>query len=144
MPYERAAGGYMAARKASKKVINFFVVGLTYGCPHITVTIPDTAVDTVGCYVEILNLSKVPYNTLEDGSKEYHKAVIKDFYMYDVNEENVIVRGVNPANTWLQICRVTDARLATDTKLLSNALYITDSGKMFVTDFNGNRINLIA
>ena len=31
MPYERAAGGYMAARKASKKVINFFVVGLTYG-----------------------------------------------------------------------------------------------------------------
>lgn len=23
MPYERAAGGYMAARKASKKVINF-------------------------------------------------------------------------------------------------------------------------
>ncbi len=113
-------------------------------CPHITVTIPDTAVDTVGCYVEILNLSKVPYNTLEDGSKEYHKAVIKDFYMYDVNEENVIVRGVNPANTWLQICRVTDARLATDTKLLSNALYITDSGKMFVTDFNGNRINLIA
>ena len=32
MPYERAAGGYMAARKASKKVINFFVVGLTYGC----------------------------------------------------------------------------------------------------------------
>ena len=32
MPYERAAGGYMAARKASKKVINFFVVGVTYGC----------------------------------------------------------------------------------------------------------------
>jgi len=31
VPYERAAGGYMAARKASKKVINFFVVGLTYG-----------------------------------------------------------------------------------------------------------------
>ena len=35
MPYERAAGGYMAARKASKKVINFFVVGLTYGCRNI-------------------------------------------------------------------------------------------------------------
>ena len=35
MPYERAAGGYMAARKASKKVINFFVVGLTYGCRRL-------------------------------------------------------------------------------------------------------------
>ena len=111
-------------------------------CPHITVTIPDTAVDAQGCYVEILNLSSVSYNTLADGSKEYHKAVIKDFYMYDVNEENVIVRGVNPANTWLQICRVTDARLAADTSLVSNAIYITDSGKMFITDFNGKKVNL--
>lgn len=39
MPYERAAGGYMAARKASKKVINFFVVGLTYGCRRLCLCI---------------------------------------------------------------------------------------------------------
>ena len=51
MPYERAAGGYMAARKASKKVINFFVVGLTYGCPRAweaKVTYTDTGrIETV-------------------------------------------------------------------------------------------------
>ena len=41
MPYERAAGGYMAARKASKKVINFFVVGLTYGCLNPCMDISD-------------------------------------------------------------------------------------------------------
>ena len=29
---ETAMGSYEAARKTSKKVINFFVVGLTYGC----------------------------------------------------------------------------------------------------------------
>lgn len=31
-PFETAMGSYEAARKTSKKVINFFVVGLTYGC----------------------------------------------------------------------------------------------------------------
>ena len=112
-------------------------------CPHITVTVPETAKDAKGCYIEILNLSATPYNTLSDGTKEAHKAVIKGFYMCDVNEENVIIRGLTPANTWLQICRVKDSVLATDTKLISNALYITDSGKMFITDFSGNRIDIV-
>ena len=88
-------------------------------------------------------LSATPYNTLSDGTKEAHKAVIKGFYMCDANEENVIIRGLTPANTWLQICRVKDSVLATDTKLISNALYITDSGKMFITDFSGNRIDIV-
>lgn len=112
-------------------------------CPHVTVTVPETAKDAKGCYIEILNLSATPYNTLSDGTKEAHKAVIKGFYMCDVNEENVIIRGLTPANTWLQICRVKDSVLATDTKLISNALYITDSGKMFITDFSGNRIDIV-
>lgn len=112
-------------------------------CPHITVTVPETAKDAKGCYIEILNLSATPYNTLSDGTKEAHKAVIKGFYMCDVNEENVIIRGLTPANTWLQICRVKDSVLATDTKLISNALYITDLGKMFITDFSGNRIDIV-
>lgn len=112
-------------------------------CPHITVTVPESAKDAKGCYIEILNLSATPYNTLSDGTKEAHKAVIKGFYMCDVNEENVIIRGLTPANTWLQICRVKDSVLATDTKLISNALYITDSGKMFITDFSGNRIDIV-
>lgn len=112
-------------------------------CPHVTVTVPETAVDAKGCYIEILNLSAIPYNTLSDGTKKAHKAVIKGFYMCDVNEENVIIRGLTPANTWLQICRVKDSVLAIDTKLVSNALYITDSGKMFITDFSGNKVDIV-
>lgn len=112
-------------------------------CPHVTVTVPETAKDAKGCYIEILNISSTPYNKLSDGAKEAHKAVIKGFYMCDVNEENVIIRGLTPANTWLQICRVKDSVLVTDTKLISNALYITDSGKMFITDFSGNRIDIV-
>lgn len=112
-------------------------------CPHVTVTVPETAKDAKGCYIEILNISSTPYNKLSDGAKEAHKAVIKGFYMCDVNEENVIIRGLTPANTWLQICRVKDSALVTDTKLISNALYITDSGKMFITDFSGNRIDIV-
>lgn len=112
-------------------------------CPHVTVTVPETAKDAKGCYIEILNISTTPYNSLSDGAKEAHKAVIKGFYMCDVNEENVIIRGLTPANTWLRICRVKDSVLVTDTKLISNALYITDSGKMFITDFSGNRIDIV-
>ena len=53
MPYERAAGGYMAARKASKKVINFFVVGLTYGCLN-------PCIDIVGISAFLQSLNKTP------------------------------------------------------------------------------------
>ena len=63
--------------------------------------------------------------------------------MCNVDEENVIIRGVDPANTWLQICRVKEEILALNPKLISNALYITDKGHMFITDFSGNRFNLI-
>jgi hypothetical protein len=35
-------GSYEAARKTSKKVINFFVVGLTYGCLRLCTLICST------------------------------------------------------------------------------------------------------
>ena len=63
-------------------------------------------------------------------------------HLFEVNEENIVIRGEAPSNSFLQICRVTDKKLAKDKKLVGNALYITDSGKMFITDFNGVRINL--
>ena len=75
MPYERAAGGYMAARKASKKVINFFVVGLTYGClkscRRIRLTpvafIPRTISCSMNDFVNrnILSFAVIPYNILQ-------------------------------------------------------------------------------
>lgn len=75
MPYERAAGGYMAARKASKKVINFFVVGLTYGCLKSCNRMRLTPVAfmplTISCSINdfvnrnILSLSVIPYSILQ-------------------------------------------------------------------------------
>ena len=62
--------------------------------------------------------------------------------MYDINEENIVVRGEEPSNSFLRICRVTDEKLANDKTLLGNSMYITDSGKMFITDFNGNKTDI--
>lgn len=68
---------------------------------------------------------------------------ITGLYLYDLDEDNILIRGKNFPTSWLQICRVTDEKLALDRRLVPNALYITDSGKMFITDFNRNRIDLI-
>lgn len=67
---------------------------------------------------------------------------IRGMYLYDTNEENIVVRGEEPSNSFLRICRVTDEKLAKDVKLLGNALYFTDSGAIFITDFNGNRTDI--
>lgn len=65
-------------------------------------------------------------------------------YLYDINEENISIRGEEPSNSFLQICRVTEAKLEKDKKLIGNALYFTDGGAVFITDFNGNRIDIVS
>ena len=59
MPYERAAGGYMAARKASKKVINFFVVGLTYGWRKSCIRISGISAAAAPFFMAVDNLRAV-------------------------------------------------------------------------------------
>ena len=71
---------------------------------------------------------------------EYYTTSIRGIYLYDINEENIVIRGEEPSNSFLSICRVTEEKLAKDTKLIGNALYFTDKGTIFMTDFNGNRI----
>lgn len=59
--------------------------------------------------------------------------------MYNPNEEDVVIRGETPANSWLQIARVTEEALLEYPNLQPNALYFTDDGKMFITDFSKNK-----
>lgn len=101
------------------------------------ITIPESATSSSG-YLTFTNTC----NTNKNGSGEYISVTIEGLYIYDVNEENIVLRGSEPSNSYLQICRVTEEKLATDTKLIGNALYITDAGKLFMTDFNGNETDL--
>lgn len=68
---------------------------------------------------------------------------VEGLYLYDLDEDNVIIRGRDLANSWLRICRVTEAMLVADPTLLGNCLYITDAGNMFITDYSGTRTNII-
>ena len=68
---------------------------------------------------------------------------IHGLYLYDLAEEGVTIRGRDPANAWLRVCRVTEAALAKDTRLVGNALYITDAGNMFITDYSGVRTDIV-
>lgn len=106
--------------------------------PGYIFTVPGEATTTNG-YMNFTNTS----GKCKTNSGEYFKASIRGMYLYDVNEENIVLRGEEPSNSYLRICRVTDKKLENDKSYLSNALYITDSGKLFITDFNGTRIDIV-
>lgn len=64
---------------------------------------------------------------------------VTNWYLYDIDEENVTIRGVSPSSVSIRIARVTDDMYANDKlkgNLLSNTLYITNTGKMYITDVN--------
>ena len=105
--------------------------------PGFIFTIPESATGTDG-YITLTNTA----NGCQTSTGEYYKTSIRGIYLYDVNEENIVIRGEEPSNSFLRICRVTDEKLAKDVKLLGNALYFTDSGAIFITDFNGNRTDI--
>lgn len=98
----------------------------------------DRVVSTGGGRLSLTNIASSNKNS----NTEYAKAVIENLYIYDLDEDNIVFRGDDPSNSFLQICRVTDEKLAQDKKLIGDALYITDSGLVFMTDFNGNRVKL--
>ena len=100
-------------------------------------TIPESATGTDG-YINLTNTA----NGCQTSTGEYYKTSIRGMYLYDVNEENIVIRGEEPSNSFLQICRVTEAKLAKDKKLIGNALYITDSGTIMITDFNGVKVDI--
>ena len=105
--------------------------------PGYIFTVPEEASDTTG-YMTFTNTA----NGCQTSTGEYYKTSIRGMYLYDVNEENIVIRGEEPSNSFLQICRVTEEKLAKDTKLIGNALYITDSGTIMITDFNGAKVDI--
>lgn len=105
--------------------------------PGYIFTVTESATGTDG-YINFTNTS----GKYQTSTGEYYKASIRGMYLYDVNEENIVIRGEEPSNSFLQICRVTEEKLAKDTKLIGNALYITDSGTIMITDFNGVKVDI--
>ena len=105
--------------------------------PGLTFTVAESATGTDG-YINFTNTS----GNYQTSAGEYYKTSIRGMYLYDIDEENIVIRGEEPSNSFLQICRVTDAKLAKDKKLIGNALYFTDSGDVFVTDFNGTKVDI--
>ena len=91
----------------------------------------------------MIQIENIPYgheNAVQRPANPIEDRVLRA-HIEKANRNNDCI--INVGNTWLQICRVKDSVLVTDTKLISNALYITDSGKMFITDFSGNRIDIV-
>ncbi len=105
--------------------------------PGFIFTVPESATATDG-HINFTNTSGKYQNSAGD----YIQATIKGMYLYDVNEENIVIRGEEPSNSYMQICRVSKEKLEKDKKLIGNAVYIVDDGTMFVTDFNGNRTDI--
>lgn len=64
------------------------------------------------------------------------KFVAEGVYVYDLNEEGIFKRGVDPANSYLQFARVTNDEMEKDSTLLSNALYFTEENKIFMTNYS--------
>lgn len=76
---------------------------------------------------------------------ELSEFTITNWYLHDIDEENVTIRGVSPSGVSIMFARVTDETFAKDQKentLLGNTLYITDTGKMYITDVNKSILQL--
>lgn len=109
------------------------------------VTIPDdytAGLPSTQLFVKMLGFNGGEYR--DDGTPNYYHIRLKGVYFYNVDErDELYIRGEDPSATYIQICRVTEEKLALDTKLQRNALYITDAGNLFITDHSGNRIDII-
>ena len=105
--------------------------------PGFIFTVPESETATDG-HINFTNTSGKYQNSAGD----YIQATIKGMYLYDVNEENIVIRGEEPSNSYMQICRVSKEKLEKDKKLIGNAVYIVDDGTMLVTDFNGAKTDI--
>ena len=99
-------------------------------------------IDGTNCRMTLLCTS----NSCKNSSEELYKATIKGLYIYDLDEENIVIRGRDISRTYIQLCRVTEENVekdVTDNKLIANALYITDKGNLFITDHDGVKTDII-
>lgn len=67
---------------------------------------------------------------------------ISNLYMYNVDEEELIVRGVDSANSSLAFCRVSEDIENKDPNTVKNALYVSDKGNMWMVDNSGTQTDI--
>lgn len=103
----------------------------------IRFTVPESATGSGG-YCTLTNTS----GNCQTASGDYYKTSIRGMYLYDVDEEGIVIRGEEPSNSYLKFCRVTEEKIETDRKFVENAMYVSDKGNMFFTDFNGNKVDV--
>lgn len=90
----------------------------------------------------IKTTNNVGGSTREDGSANYYHIVVKGFYLYRIDEsEELFIRGEDPSDTLIGINRVKTDTI--DEELAPNTLYIVDDGTMFITNFKGQRVDII-
>lgn len=92
--------------------------------------IPDTATG-----IRVLMLCQ---NAVTNGSY----IDINGCYLYDLDEEDLAIRGVTPTTSTMAVARVTDAEEKNDPATLNNAFYVSDLGEAWMRDINGNRISI--
>ena len=95
-------------------------------------------------YVGFYSKGKTGGWTDSDGNTQPLIGYIKGLYLYDLSErDELVIRGVDPAKTWMTICRVKEENLVADQKigLVRNAMYVTNTGKLFFTDYLGDVIS---
>lgn len=79
------------------------------------------------------------------GAEKAGDFTVTNWYLHDIDEENVTIRGISPSAASIMIARVTDDTFAADRSggtLLGNTLYITDTGKMYMTNVNKEVLQL--
>ena len=71
----------------------------------------------------------------------FYQLYVEGLYLYKLDErDELIIRGEDLSNTYIGLNRVRTDTI--DSKLAPDTLYIVDDGSMFITDYNGGRIDI--
>ena len=84
--------------------------------------------------------------TLSFGNQSYGYpkglvVTVKNAYLYDLDED-VQIRGKNRANSSIAICRINEDLEKEKPSNVTNALYITDKGRVYATDLGGKKVEI--
>lgn len=97
--------------------------------PCVMFTVPDTATE--------LCIGVQSYG-FESGVSMTAKGV----YLYDLGED-VAIRGQASTKSSLRVCRVTEEQESVSPAKVPNALFVSDSGKMWCTKLDGSRVDIV-
>lgn len=115
-----------------------------------TVIYPYTRNDSLTNNVSRINLAYTVSETQTEiyvgfwaqGATSGATFVVNDLYLVDPSEleDDILIRGEDPSNTYIRLNRVTSEKYAMETELETDSLYIINDGRLVVTDGNGDII----